>query len=274
MGLLGEISAGVNIFEKILNLFKKCLKKYDKNRSENFYYKEFDKKLFIDKDGNGVLISSFVLKAFNPQETKYIVRDLDIHDGKKSARFDSLDKMQKTSKTDIFNQVGFWFFSPQGIVTDVEEYYDDMEQSRKDDPQFISFKLNLNTSKMKSGGVYNFSYAFSIPGMFSILDGRFDNTNWSRTEHPGFKSLVSARNFGDRLRFAIYFSNYIEFRESPYVYKKESRIIPAKEKSKKSKGDSRCISESGIFYTKYWFEVEEPQKYNCIGIKWDVKDRH
>lgn len=98
MGLLGEISAGVNIFEKILNLFKKCLKKYDKNRSENFYYKEFDKKLFIDKDGNGVLISSFVLKVFNPQETKYIVRDLDIHDGKKTPDLTALIKCKKLLK--------------------------------------------------------------------------------------------------------------------------------------------------------------------------------
>lgn len=268
MGIFSEIDAATNLGEKGFGLFR-FLKKKSKS-CDDYYYEEYNKKIYVKKNGNGLIVSSCILKVIDPLKADYLIRTVDISDAKRDAEFESFDSMKNTSLNDIFTKFGFWYISSDNIVTDVEEFYEDRDAQKKDDKKYISIKFILDVSKLEAGKTYKITYAFSIPGLFPILDGRFDLTQQDRSNYKDFRSYISALHTGHHLRFSAYFEDGIEFKEKPSG---NTSLFSFSEESKKNSSKTRiCVFKDNIFYKKYYFEVENPQEYKDIYMKWNVKN--
>jgi hypothetical protein len=268
VGILGEIDAATNLGKKGFNLFK-----YFGNKEklcDDYYYEEYNKKIFVKKNGDGLVVSSCNLKVIDPIKTDSLIRTLDISDAKKSSCFEPFDKMRNTSMENIFSEYGFWFRSDNDIVTDVEEFYEDKNSRRKDDNKFISVKFMIDTTKLEKNRTYKIVHAFSVPGLFPIKDGRFDVEEQDRKDYNDFRSYVSTEHIGHHLRFAAYFENGIEFKEKPSG---NSKLLSSVKKNKKNSAKNHnCVFKDNIFYKKYHFEIENPQDYTDIYMKWNVKN--
>ena len=272
MGWIGDLNAAVTLLEK---LKKKISSFWDRNNDESFcddyYYQEYNKKIYVKKNGDGVIVSSFILKVIDPLKVDGLVRSLDIHDAKASSEFEDFEEMKSKSIDCVFSEFGFWYRSDNDIVTDVVEYYDVQDISKKKDPKFISIKLIIDTTKLEPGRTYRMALAYSIPGLFPIDGGRFDLASQDRSQYESFQSHASAEHMGHHLRFSAYFEAGIEFKEKPKGYAVPSQAIKARKKKNAPK-TYNCTYKNNVFYDKYHFEVENPQEYTAIYMKWNLKN--
>lgn len=267
MGFFGEIDAATNLFEKTKRFYNHK-DKFEK-QCEDYYFEEFNKKIFIKKNGDGIIVSSFILKVIDPSKISYLVRTLDISDAKFSTKFPAFNLMETCSVDNVFQDYGFWVLSDNNIVTDVEEFYEEFNIMKKNDNKFISIKLNLDSASLIRGKSYKFAYAFSVPGLFPIKNGRFDDDEADRAQYETFNSYVSTKDIGHHLRFSAYFENGIDFKEKPV-----GLAVRHKAKGKKIKETKYpCQYKNNIFYEKYCFEVDSPQEYEYIRLKWNLKNR-
>lgn len=269
MSKLSAVNAVLGIAEKITKLLSIIHNHYKKEeKCDDYYYEEYNKKIFVRKNGDGVVVSSCVLKVVDPNEVRSLIRTLDISDAKKSSHFDTLEKMQQTSLDDVFSSFGFWYTSENDIVTDVEEFYEGADSHRKNDDRFISIKLIIDTAKIEAGKTYRITHAFSVPGLFPIADGRFDVLEQNRDDYPDFGSHIVTEHISHHLSFAAYFEEGIVFKDRPKGHYKSTRA------SKKNKRDitTACQFKDNIFYQKYSFHLENPQDYTDISIKWNLKN--
>lgn len=268
MGLLGEIDAATNLGVKGFKLFS-FLNKNNK-LCKDYYYEEYNKKIFIKKNGDGLIVSSCILRVVDPLKTDSLIRTLDISDAKIGTHFETLEKMRTTSIDNIFSEYGFWYKSENDIVSDVEEYYEEENVSKKNNDKFISIKMIIDTTKLEAGRTYKIMHAFSIPGLFPIENGRFDVVNQDRNNYKEFRSYVSTSHIGHHLRFAAYFEEGIDFKERPSGNKILSSA--ARKNKKNSEKTHNCIFKDNVFYKKYHFEIENPQEYSSIYMKWNIKN--
>lgn len=270
LGVFSEIDALTNLGEKGFKLFKR-FKSFNTGEKfcDDYYYEEYNKKIFIKKNGDGLIVSSCILKVIDPLKVDSLIRILDISDAKNSSCFESFDKMRNTKIDNVFSEYGFWYNSENDIITDVEEYYEDEYLSQKNNKKFISIKFIIDTNNLVKNRTYKFAYAFSIPGMYPIIDGRFDVQESTRAEYTDFRSYISTEHIGHHLRFSAYFENGIEFKEKPSGNSKLSSSIKTKRKAEKK---HNCVFKDNIFYKKYHFEIENPQNYTDIYMKWNIKN--
>ena len=265
MGFFGELDAFTNLWTKIKAFFKK-----DKlqKQCDDFYYEEFNKKIYVRKNGDGLIVSSFILKIIDSSKTTHLVRTLDIRDAKRDTKFPDFSLMRQCPIEKAFTEYGFWFVSDNDIITDVEEFYDEIDITKQTDDKYISIKFNLDTASLVAGKSYKFAYAYSIPGLFPISDGRFDVENADRSQYPNFNSFVSTKDVGHHLRFSAYFEEGIQFKEKPIG------VAIRYKSSKKGKKETKysCNYKNNIFYKKYCFEVTSPQEYEYIRLTWNLKN--
>lgn len=268
MFIFGEIDAVTNLCDKGFKLLKIFRKK--NNKCEDYFYDEYNKKIYVRKNGDGLIVSSCVLKVSDPIKTQYLIRTFDISDAKKNSEFDSFDKMKTNSIENIFSEFGFWYSSENNIITDVEEFYDSSDMLRRDDKKYLSVRFIIDTTKLVQGIPYKIVYACSIPGMFPISDGRFDMSSQDRSKYIDFRSYTSALHMGHHLRFSAYFESGIDFKERP------SGNVKLLSTVKKNKHNStktyNCTYKDNLFYQKYCFEVMNPQEFEEIYLKWNVKN--
>lgn len=269
MGLLSEIDAAANIWIKIKRLFIKD--KFEK-QCEDYYYEEFNKKIYVRKNGDGVIVSSFRIKIIDASKIDYLIRTLDIHDAKSWAELKKLKEMKECSINDVFSKVGFWYSCDNNIISDIEEFYQESEMTKQDDNKFISIKITFDTSVLQNGKSYNFSYAYSIPGLFPINEGRFDVDDTDRNKYPEFASYASTNDIGHHMCFSAYFENGIDFKDRPvgYAVRHKNNVKIKNKKEKKEK--IPCVCKDNIFYKKFRFEVKSPRDYEYICMKWNVKN--
>lgn len=267
MGLIGEINAAVSLSEKGWNLFR--LFRKNKIKCDDYYYEEYNKKVYIRKNGDGLILCSCRLRVIDPTRTESIVRTLDISDAKISSKFEPFETMLNKPIENMFTEYGFWYISDNDIITDVTEYYEDDDIKRTNDDKFISIKLQFDTAKLQKVKVFDFSYGFSIPGLFPIKDGRFDLDEQDRNVYVKFSSHVSTSHIGHHLRFSVYFEDGIEFKEKPKGHVELSSAVKTK---KKKRSTYVCEFKDNIFYKKYHFEVPNPEDYRDIYIEWNTKN--
>lgn len=268
MGILSEIDAATNLSAKGYKLFSFFKKNH--KLCDDYYYEEYNKKIFIKKNGDGLIVSSCILRVVNPLKTDSLIRTLDISDAKKDSHFDPFEKMRTTSIENIFSECGFWYKSENDIVIDVEEFYEEEDFSKKDKDKFISIKMIIDTTKLEEGRTYKIMHAFSVPGLFPIEDGRFDVSSQDRNNYKDFRSYVSTSHIGHHLRFAAYFEEGIDFKERPSGNMVLSSAV--KKNKRNSEKTHNCIFKDNVFYKKYHFEIENPQEYSNIYMKWNIKN--
>ena len=269
MGIISELDAATNIWQKIFRHFKRYGNK--EKQCDDYYYEEYNKKIFVKTNGNGLIVSSCNLKVIDPLKTDGLIRTIDIHDAKLTSCFEPFEKMRATSMEKIFSEYGFWYKSDNDIITDVEEFYEKSDLHKKDDPKFISIRFIVDTTKLEKNRIYKIVYAFSVPGLYPIKDGRFDDSSQDRKSYEDFRSYVSTGHIGHHLRFAAYFESGIEFKEKPSGNLKLSSSV--KKNKKNSIKEYNCIFKDNIFYKKYHFEVDNPQDYTEIYLKWNIKNK-
>lgn len=272
MGWLGEANAAFALFDRLKRLWKPRSDS-SKNRipqgCDDYYFEEYNKKVYIRKNGSGLIVSSFKLEVLDPNKLNHFVRTIDISDGKNGAAFPDFDAMKAIPIDKAFQEYGFWYISENDIVTDVEEYYDEIDRNREMDNKFLSFKMLIDTAKLEKNRSYSMAYAISVPDLFPIVNGRFDFNTADRNKYPDFTSFISATHFGDHLRFSAYFEKGIVFKDKPKGFAKRRSTAPPEIKDIKGK---KCEFKDNIFYLKYHFELEHPQEYESINMKWNVKN--
>jgi len=251
--------------EWIVDKIKKILK--SKNAIEDYYYEEYNKKIYVRKNGDGLIVNSFVLKVINPDAITDFVRSLDITDAKLTSKLIPFNDMLKTPIEHRFSEYGFWYSSDGNIISEVVEYYEQDSIYRRDDKRFTSVKFVIDKNAIKAGNTYNISYAYSIPGLFPISNGRFDVNNQNRNNYPEFTSHISVTHMGDHLRLSAYFEEGIDFKSIPEGY-----LIKHPNGRAQKPVMKRCEFKNNMFYKKYWIEIKNPQEYRDIYLQWNVKN--
>lgn len=271
---LGEVNSAVNLLERATQLFHFfwCKRTSQESMCDDYYYQEYNKKIYVKRNGDGLIVSSCILKVIDPIKTDSLIRTLDISDAKDWAKFDSFDEMKERSMSDLFTKSGFWYKSDNDIVTDVDEFYEEELRNEEHNSRFISIRFLIDRAKLERGRTYHISYAFSIPGMYPIKDGRFDMASQKRDEYKDFRSYISTTHISHHLRFSAYFEEGIDFKEKPTGHATLSAAV--RKTKKKTTRDHNCIYKDNIFYQKYHFEVQDPQDFSSIYLKWNVKNPH
>lgn len=263
-----------NITTCIKNLFylKKFFEKY--KYGKDYYFEEYDKHITIYKNGHGILITSFKLKILNPKKFTSLRRSLSIKDGKKSARFEALEKMLKTDKGERFDSLGFWFNSDDNIITEAcEYYYSDTDPAKEDkslknDPKILRWRFKINSGKIKKDKSYNIKYAISVPGMFPIEDGKFDTNNNPFDVYDEFSSSLTVTHAMKKIVYTISLEKGIEIADNL-----ECQLLDHEKNGTETKElvEGKMLDE--LFYDKYIYTIENPNINSSIEIKWNIRHK-
>lgn len=261
----------INIITALIERFGKggwklfSFMKKRKKITDPYYFEEYNKKVFVKSDGNGVIVGSLKLYVNDPANLDKIVRTFDISDSKETTEFPCFNSLIETGEADPFNEFGLWYHSEGDIVTDIEEYYDEEDRDKVDDKKFLSFKLILNKAGLEKDKTYRITYALSIPGMYPINMGRFEGTDIEHKKYGTFKTSVSTYQTHEKLTYSVYTDNAMVFTQKPHAY--------CKGNSTKGKAKpNACQYRNNMFYEKFNFTLENPQEYDIIYMEWDLKN--
>lgn len=258
----------IDFFNSLLNTINKIFdnKKEKKKTSEPYYFEEHNKKVFVRSNGDGVIVCFLAVHINDPTKVS-LIRTVDISDAKKGCVFPDFDIMLHNGATNPFNEFGLWYTSDSDIITSVEKFYDSRDTGRKNDRRFISFKLNLNESNLEKGKTYGITYALSIPGLYPINNGRFDGTVGEHKNYGNFEtSIYSYNNLYKHLTYSVYAECDIVFQTKPIA----AYIGPS------TNGEAQkqpCTYRNNMFYEKFSFTLDNPQKYDRIYMQWDLKNQ-
>ena len=261
----------LRVFKTVFKGVPKVAKKFSKNK-EPYYYKEYNKKVFIKRNGNGIIVASLLLWVNNKESTEGIIRTFDISDAKEGTKFPDFDtllengeKMDLREKTP-FEDYGLWCWSEGDIVTDIIKKYDKIDKPRKNDPRFLSFKMILNKAALEKNKSYRITYALSVPGLYPISNGYFSGTKEDHEKYGSFQTSINTYLSHDILKYSVYIEKGIVFSEKPQGYfvdrKKQGELVP-----------NSCNYKDNMFYEKFDFTVAKPQIYDKIYMEWDLKNK-
>lgn len=263
MGLGGELNSWISVFEKLNKLGKRCAFKIQAKQIKGaYYFEEYNKSVTVYKNGLGILITTIKLKVLDPDNTKEIERELDISDGKISARFSSWHELLRTDTDDRFIKYGLWYQSDDNVVTAARENYKDKKLKR--DKKILQWKFTLCESKLKKGQTYTITYVVSVPGMFPISNGCFDSSE-SEDEDYKFNSQIHVKHLMKKLIYTISFEHGIKLEENPnceIVCKKANYSVDSKPVQGKN--------VNNLLYDRYVFEIDEPPYQSEVSVNWDI----
>lgn len=264
--MLEPASAGISILGNLVNILRYFIPKFIYRN--DYYFEEVNKKVFIKKNGNGIVMCSCDLYVIRPEKVNDFIRTFDISDGKKDVKFPSLKSMQRKN-IKFFEEYGFWYKSENDIITSIEENYDDaaLLQSARDNidkRKMLGVRFIVDKNKLKPKHRYRFIYGYSVPGLFPIRDGKHDTNEYSRKTYGKYVSSMSVKHMSKKMRFAIYLENGIQLKEAPSGH-------AIKVSNNQQTPSDICDVRDNILYTKYLYEVKRPEKYSAIQIQWNLK---
>lgn len=262
MGFFSEANAFVKIIETICGVFKIKSKKHHKTKA--YYYEEYNKKVYVKTNGDGVIVSHVRLHINNPTEASGFVRTFDISDAKPSTVLPDFNTMIQNGNSNPFSQFGIWYWSDSDIVTDLLEHYDDEDKRKIKDNKFLSFKVSLNEAALKKGKDYEIIFAISVPGLYPIENGRFSGTVQEHKDYGKYESSLCIHNT-DKLSYSIYMQQGIVFSKTPTAI--------CKNKTDRQPKKSECSYQNNMFYEKFSFTLEKPEEYDKIYMEWDIKNQ-
>ena len=263
---LSNMNILLNIIEKLKTFFVWIFKNKSKFNKAPFYFKTFHKHVTVYENGNGILINSFDI-VFNDISTKKLVRGINIEDGKKNAKFESLENMMKIDISDRFDKCGFWVYSDNDIVENViESYWEDEDYEQEDNNKELKWRFKFNKSKIEFHKPYRIVYIISIPGMFPIKNGKLDFSEIVEEKFDGYShSSIATRTPTERLTYTMSFYNSILLKSEP-----EAIVKPIE--STKRNVYVPIRKEYNIIYNKYICYIKSPQLGSKLRIKWKFED--
>lgn len=263
MPTLEEVVAGIELFryaKKFIDWLK--IRKID----EPYYFDEYNKKVFVKNNGDGVIVWYTKLHVINPAQSNKIIRTIDISDAKVTSEFPSVSDMIAQGDKAPFETFGIWYRSDNDLITDIVEVYDEVDKHRQYDKKFLSFQLVLNSAALEENGVYNIIFAISIPGMFRIENGRYSGTVDEHKKDGPYRTSLTTYRTQKKLSYSIY-------TEKDMVFSKKPHAICKGIKTKGNPIENKCKYRNNMFYEKFWFTLENPQEYDIIYMEWDLKNQ-
>lgn len=259
----------LNIFDKIRNYCIWLFKNKAKFKKVPFYFKNYHKHLTIYDNGNSIIINSFDI-VFNNNNFKKMVRGININDGKLSAEFPPLNKMEKVSLKERFDNYGFWVYSDNNIIEETKEEYwldDDKEQediTAKNNKKELRWIFKFNASKIELHKPYHVIYVMSVPAMFPITDGNIDFSEIDKNFFDEYSnSSIEIRTPIEDLKYTVSFYNSINLQTEPEA------IFKTIGNGKDSYPS--ITKEYNIIYNKYICYIKKPQLGSKLKIRWKFK---
>lgn len=255
------ILSAISLFKHMANFFKYYhMVRSAKSMGQVFYFNELNKHIIIDKDGNGILTHDIKVTVLRPQDFEYIEREIDISDAKPSSVFPKFEEMLQTPTSEAFKRFGLWYASDNGVIQRIENNSDAARN-----PKVLKFRIVLDTSRLRKNMTFQFIYAVSIPGMFPIQNGRFDEESYQRQDYKEYSSMLTVKHSIRLLRYIIDFDRDIQLYQTPKTsYITETQI-------KKIQENICCTYENRIFYQRFSAILKNPEYNKKVVVKWDVK---
>lgn len=239
--------------------------------ADDFYFTYYEKNLTIFKNGHGIIKHKFSIVVNDESKLQQIKKRLNISDGVKTSSFPSLEEMKKAKKERRFSDFGFWYKSDNGIISGVEEYYwdnltpDREDKDARDNPQDLRWMFLIDKNRLEKGKPYEISYVISVPGLVALENGCLNkNLQKDVSEDRSFSSMKISHNTKN-------FKYIVSFEDGVCI-----DVPPKCEIITETKNGMKLLDISGdidydLLYTKYVFDVLEPEFGSNIRISWKYK---
>lgn len=272
---LSVVNQGLTIADKVKGMAKLPYIMSAYRQGTDYVILNFTKDVAIYRNGHGIITCSLDILVINPANISKISRSLNVEDACSTTQFPKLDEMKSCKCKDRFTNYGFWYKSTSDFISDVVEFYwDDNDENKenpisKKNPQEIRYQFLVDQSKISKNGVYNLTYAFSIPGLYPITEYKYDSTkncvitDYMRTcfavmHH--IKHLEYTVSFDDGSPASVAFKKHPSGEISHPANNNHNKIVPLSP-----------VMVNNIFYTKYKFVVDYPKFHSTIGIRWQLR---
>lgn len=263
---LSEVESGFNLIDRIKTF---CVNRKDKIKKFEYpyYFENYTKHITIYKNGNGIIINSADLIVTNKNLFDKIYRKLNIEDGKKDSVFPSLENMLKTDKKDRFDKFGFWYYSENNIINNIEEFYwSDTDKTVEDkkikeNPKEIRWYFDFNTSKIEENKNYKIIYVISVEGLYPIENGTLirdliNDPNSKDNNESSIEIQQAITNF----RYIVSFEDGISLKKEPKCEIKENMYS--------SNITVADIQNYNVLFNKHNFTVSKPILGSQIKVSW------
>ena len=232
----------------------------------DYYFEEYHKHLTVYKNGNGIIINSFIIVVNDLNSVLRFKRQLTIEDAKESTVFPPLREMKKTNLKYRFEKFCFRCkcINNNGLIHSVEEKYwtndsDNDDNISKQNPKVLKWILRMNPSSIKKGKPYKIVYVISIPGMFPIENGIFkENIANKKGTHGGFSSNFKVNHKVKKFIFTLSFENELKLHRKP-----SGKIILGQ-----TSDNLHYDNDDNIIYDKYIFRADDLAIGSSINIEW------
>ncbi len=254
---------GVNLWLSILNHLKNLFAWVPKAihltpKSEDAYViEELNKKVYINKNGDGLIVCAFDFSINKPAEVSNFERELDIQDAKVDVEMPAFKQFKNTSGKSFFSDYMFKYKSDDDIIRDV---LDVTPPAQKATHRVVRIKMNVDTGRLVAGKKYRVIYGYSIPGLFPISNGKFSEPDAPFAPYT-FSSSLELDKMSKMIHFAIYFEEGIGVKMAPLcrLYEK-NRLLK----------QTICVRRDNLMYTKYLVEVDSPPQTDRIELEWNI----
>lgn len=263
---------GVIVFKyKDMDASQNSKKDYDKL---DYYFESYHKHLTVYKNGNGIIINSFTVIVNDINSIQEFKRELNISDAKNTTTFPKLNRMKNEKLNNRFNNFGFWCkcLNNKDLIKSIREFYwsnkpQEIDTISQSNPKIMKWIMEMNPSSIEVGKPYNIVYVMSIPGMFPIQNGLFEESiaNIKGTQGK-FKSSFGFKHEIKNFTYTISFENGLCLKNRP-----SGSITSGTEKN-----NLHYTNDNNIIYDKYIFNTKTPKVGSVINIEWifKTKNRH
>lgn len=243
-----------------------------KNEYDNldYYFEDYHKKITVYKNGNGIIIHSFNLVVNDINSISQFKRELNIEDAKISTNIPTLKTMKHARLANRSEEFCFKYkcTNNKDLITSAEEKYweensDKEDRISKANPKILKWIFNLNLSCVEVGKPYHIVYMISIPGMFPIENGIFnENVANIKGTQGSFNSSFTAKHKVKSFKYTVAFEGDL------LLFQKPSGKISS------INGDRNLqfVNDNNIIYDKYIFSAEDLDVGSSININWVFKE--
>ena len=268
MGVLQELDAVTNLATKTKRGIGETWTKNWKYRKYPYYFNSYNKKTYVDKNGNGIVFMSCEIVVVDKIKTTYIKAKMDISDAKFNTKFPSFKKL-KESRGRAFED--FWFdawSTEKDLITAIKEDYSILPSNQasryKNSDKHLCIKISLNNNLLKKNRAYKIFYMFSIPGMFPIANGYYNTKSSVGGSLENCVSSLDIEEFCEKCKVSIYLSKDITLDGAVEGFASKSGVEEEKL--------FEVQYEDFGFYTKNTMVVNKANKYRSVGFKLVVKE--
>jgi hypothetical protein len=240
-------------------------------KKENYYYKECTKHVTVFKNGHSIVINTSLVRILIPEKSKQITRKITLEDAKKGVAFKDLEVLLNQKVEKRFDDYILWVVSDSHKNINLVQKVDG---ETKENGKVLDLKFIVdNRVYKKFNKDANFSFAFSVPGMYPIIEGFKDHNNIFKKDFKYTSSTCIDKRI-KKFTFILSFEKGILVESNPYLAifildkDYDDNIIYHKidEKSFESIDD--------LFYDKYVYTVKNPKIMHVYESTWEVKSNN